>query len=149
MHQTGRKLLFHDIPSWVDPAESEYFVTLCCKQRGKNQLCLPGIGEALLASAQFYREREKWFPILFLPMPDHVHMIVSFGREQRIETVVGAWKRHASTRHGIAWQRGFFEHRLRQHESAQEKFEYIRQNPVRVGLVNDPAQWPFVLAANG
>lgn len=122
---------------------SEYFITICCKRRGENQLCFPGTGDALIAAARFYSDRKEWFPSLFLLMPDHVHMIVSFGREHRIEAMVSAWKRYVSAKHGIIWQQGFFEHRLRQHESAQEKFEYIRQNPVRAGLVDDPVKWPF------
>ena len=32
-------------------------------------------------------------------------------------------------------QEGFFDHLLRSHESYAQKWEYIRQNPVRAGLV--------------
>lgn len=37
------------------------------------------------------------------------------------------------------WQRDFFDHRLRSIESAAEKAQYIRMNPVRAGLVNRSA----------
>ena len=59
--------------------------------------------------------------------------------------MVEAWKRYAATKLGIVWQRGFFEHRLRSNESVEEEAEYFRQNPVRAGLVESAAEWPFLL----
>ena len=32
------------------------------------------------------------------------------------------------------WQAGFFDHLIRHRESYVEKWEYVRQNPVRAGL---------------
>jgi len=32
---------------------------------------------------------------------------------------------------------------LRSDESVSEKWQYIRQNPVRAALVNDPEDWPY------
>ena len=145
MQQTGRKIFHHDVPPWIDPDASDYFITFCCKQRGKNQLCLPGIGEALMESARFYHTQRKWLPWVFVLMPDHVHMIVGFSGQYRIEAVVEAWKRYAATKYKIVWQRGFFEHRLRGNESVEEKANYVRRNPVRAGLVQHAEKWPFLL----
>jgi putative transposase len=41
------------------------------------------------------------------------------------------------------WQRGFFDHVLRGDESYAQRCDYVRANPVRAGLVNDPDAWPF------
>ena len=41
------------------------------------------------------------------------------------------------------WQPGFFDHLLRREESLSEKWIYVRNNPVRAGLVNDAAEWSF------
>ena len=140
---TGRRVFNHEVPPWIDPDMSDYFITICCKQRGINQLCLPDIGPALLESARFYMEQGKWFPFVFLLMPDHLHMIVAFGFQHRIKTIVEGWKRYAATRHRVVWQRGFFEHRLRGDEGFEEKAAYIRQNPVRAGLVQEAGEWPL------
>ena len=145
MDHVGRKTLPHHVPPWVDPAESDYFITIGCERRGTNQLCLPATASALLDSARFYHAQRKWFPSLLLLMPDHLHMLVSFGRGSDMVKVVTAWKRYAATHHGVLWQRGFFEHRLRRDESIDEKASYILQNPVRAGLVDKPAAWPWVL----
>jgi hypothetical protein len=41
-----------------------------------------------------------------------------------------------------------FHHRLRQNESYSEKWDYVRMNPVRAGLVADPDRWPYQGALN-
>jgi putative transposase len=41
------------------------------------------------------------------------------------------------------WQPGFFDHVLRNDESYAQKWEYIRDNPVRAGLVAEWHQWPY------
>src|SRR5207244_26931 len=46
----------------------------------------------------------------------------------------------------IHCQRNFFDHRLRHGESEAEKFEYIRQNPVRAGLISAEEEWPYLLS---
>ena len=75
-------------------------------------------------------------------------MLVGFGREYGVGEVVGSWKRYIARQHGIIWQKNFFEHRLRSHESTEEKANYILQNPVRARLVETAAEWPFVLAVD-
>ena len=101
MDDFGRKTLPHEAPPWVDLAESDYFITICCQQRGTNQLCTPGVTDGLLESVRFYYDKRKWFPSLFLLMPDHLHMLVGFGREQEMTKVIAAWKRFTATQHGV------------------------------------------------
>lgn len=54
------------------------------------------------------------------------------------------WKRYTAKTTGIVWQRDFFEHRLRSNESWELKGRYIRENPVRKGLVADSNLWPWI-----
>jgi putative transposase len=44
---------------------------------------------------------------------------------------------------GAYWQKGFFDHVLRSEESYEEKWQYVRQNPVRAGLVQSAEDWPY------
>lgn len=78
-------------------------------------------------------------------MPDHLHLLAAFAANPGVKATVTAWKRYTARQHGISWQRDFFEHRIRRHESAVEKVEYIRMNPVRAGLVESPNEWPWVI----
>jgi hypothetical protein len=41
------------------------------------------------------------------------------------------------------WQKEFFDHLLRSDESYSEKWNYVKNNPVRAGLVADADLWPF------
>ena len=41
------------------------------------------------------------------------------------------------------WQPGIFDHVLRSSESYAEKWNYVRENPVRAGLVDDAAKWEY------
>ena len=41
------------------------------------------------------------------------------------------------------WQPGGFDRLLRTSESIHEKWNYIRENPVRAGLVTHWKQWPY------
>lgn len=44
---------------------------------------------------------------------------------------------------GPHWQKGFFDHVLRSEESYSEKWDYVRLNPIRAGLVVQAEDWPY------
>jgi REP element-mobilizing transposase RayT len=48
-----------------------------------------------------------------------------------------------ATKKSRLWQPGFFDHILRNDESYSEKCEYVRENPVRAGLVQQAEDWPY------
>jgi putative transposase len=101
-----------------------------------------------LDSAKFYEARARWHITLFLLMPDHLHALLSFARDQSMSDVIGAWKRfHARTNH-VLWQEGYFDHRLRADERGTQllaKMNYVRQNPVAAGLCAKAEAWPWVI----
>ena len=39
------------------------------------------------------------------------------------------------------WQAEFFDHLIRSQDSYRQKWDYVRQNPVRAGLVKNPEDW--------
>ncbi len=43
----------------------------------------------------------------------------------------------------LAWQREFFDHILRSNKSYSEKWNYLRANPVRAGLVSAGEEWKY------
>jgi putative transposase len=138
-----RKHLPHEVPCWIDPTQEAFFITINCQPRGTNQLAKPEIWDAILDAITFREQREDWHWRLVLAMPDHLHGIVTFPQQFQMRKAVADWKRWLSTREGIHWQDGFFDHRLRSVESAVQKADYIRLNPVRAGLVGDPTEWAY------
>ena len=53
------------------------------------------------------------------------------------------WKELPTKPNAAFWQPGFFDHLLRNDESYAQKWEYVRQNPVRAGLVKSAEDWPY------
>jgi len=143
----GRNLLPHQIPEWVDTSAEAWFVTICSQDRGFNQLANPDIGPPLLESVAYRYNMRQWYPHIFLLMPDHCHALLSFPGEASPAKIIRDWKHWTAARYGIYWQIDFFDHRVRGEGGFNEKLEYIRQNPVRVGLAGRVEDWPFVWSA--
>jgi putative transposase len=58
------------------------------------------------------------------------------------------WKAHVSRRwpyreNEPIWERSFWDHQLRNGDSYDVKWLYVRNNPVRHGLVEKADDWPF------
>jgi putative transposase len=94
-----------------------------------------------------WREADAWLVGYYLLMPDHLHLFCA-PRDLRftLEKWMAYWKSQFTRKHlieGWEWQRGGFHHRLRHARSFQEKWAYVRENPLRKGLVNRAEDWPF------
>jgi len=84
----------------------------------------------------------------YVLMPDHIHLFAAFGPDS---INVSAWIK--SLKNSISkclrgrgipsphWQKDFFDHVLRNDESYTEKWEYMKQNPVRAGFVDQAEDW--------
>jgi len=82
----------------------------------------------------------------YVIMPDHIHIFVSGHQDFLLTQWVRLLKRALSkviSQSHPHWQKGFFDHLIRHGESYSEKWEYVRQNPVRAGLVGTPEDWPW------
>jgi REP element-mobilizing transposase RayT len=89
-------------------------------------------------------------------MPDHVHLLFTalrdaegwtFALPEILRAIKGASARSINKltgRTGVFWQDESFDHVLRGDESLRETIEYIRQNPVRKGLVQKPEDYPWL-----
>jgi hypothetical protein len=78
----------------------------------------------------------------YVIMPDHLHLFVSFDEERiNLSRWTKGLKGSLSARFRQKrfdppfWQKGFFDHVLRSAESYEQKWNYVRYNPVRAGLV--------------
>ena len=143
MEWPARGRLPHKSPPWVEPG-SWFFITVNCVPRGKNQLCLPRTGEAVLASVKHNHEHLVWHCRFCLLMPDHLHAILAFPLRESMALLVKNWKRFVAGNIGIDWQRDFFDHRLRDTHELDEQTSYIEMNPVRKGLCERAEEWPWI-----
>ena len=83
------------------------------------------------------------------PMPDHLHALVCplKNREAKIKQFSAGLKRfvRSETQAAWKWQDGVFDRLLRKNEFAEFKWFYIRENPVRAGLVERWEDWPYLI----
>jgi REP element-mobilizing transposase RayT len=145
MNPIGRRYLPHDgLPVNPNNAECEiYFITICCIPRGTNQLATPESWQAITETLAVREASGEINCRLLLAMPDHLHGLFGFPGSKPMTKTIAAFKSWLAKQCDIRWQRDFFDHRLRNIESASEKAKYIRMNPVRAGLVTHPEEWPY------
>lgn len=89
-------------------------------------------------------------------MPEHVHLLLTpirngegwpFPLKDILKLIKGPSAcsiNRLTGAHGALWQDESFDHVLRSNESFEERREYIRQNPVRRGLVTKPEDYPWL-----
>ena len=142
-----RKKLPHTIPQWVAEG-SWFFITINCVPRRKNQLCRANVGDGVLAAMKYNHQKLLWHCRLCLLMPDHLHAILALPREPGMTTVIKNWKKYVAGKHGVDWQRDFFDHRLRDDHEVDEKTNYILMNPVRKGLCERAEDWVWIYRPN-
>jgi putative transposase len=137
--------LYHIPPAWVEN-DATFFITINCKPRGVDHLTNGKLPQKIFESVAFLHARRTWHPEMVLLMPDHLHALVSFAweKDRGMNRVIADWKRFVATKHGVNWQRDYFDHRIRSEQDHQSTWYYIRENPVRAGLVGSFDQWPHV-----
>ncbi len=131
------------VPVWLRwEQEVVYFLTFCVAGRQK----VLANDRAFQAFEQAIGRLTKWSVGAGILMPDHVHLLVApRNREEAVGNVAAAMKRWMRQELGAKWrwQGGSFDRLLRSDESAEEKWQYIRENPVRAGLVANWKEWPY------
>ena len=141
----NRKWLYHSTPPWIRASDEIYFITINCCDRGKDHLANEQTSRFLLDTIAHYCDQRLWYPHLVLFMPDHLHGLFSFPENGKpMSELFSQWKSYTAKHLNFKWQTAFFDHRIRSNESYDEKFDYIQNNPVRAGLVQNKDDWPYV-----
>ncbi|MDB6147469.1 MAG: hypothetical protein JWO45_1133, partial [Spartobacteria bacterium] len=82
----------------------------------------------------------------YVIMPDHIHLFFRGNYESTVAQWVRLLKRHLSKSIPEArphWQDGFFDHLIRHSESYGQKWDYVRENPARAGLIANVNDWKW------
>jgi len=131
---------------YADPDEI-FFVTICASER-----TTPFVNNRLAAcvaeTIDWLRENRGVSVYAWCLMPDHLHLLVRLGPQGKdLGSIVRSLKRFTTREswrlgyEGKLWQDRFYDHILRESEDALDIAEYIRQNPVRKGLVLAPEEY--------
>ncbi len=141
-----RKRPAHFAPVETGDRSIIIFVTVCVHQR-RRLLATPAAHDLLLAA---WTEASLWRVGRYVVMPDHVHLFCAPGvwPPSPLRAWVSCWKNHVTRAWPVAeekpvWQKDIWDRQLRSGESYGAKWDYVRKNPVRHGLVANPEDWPF------
>jgi len=119
------------------------FVTVNAEHRAA-WIAQPNVHQLLL---EVWREAQAWLVGYYLLMPDHLHLFVApHNLDIPLNRWMTYWKRLFTQKAANAqwrWQSLHWDTRLRRSESYAEKWGYIRENPMRKGLVTKPEDWPY------
>jgi putative transposase len=120
------------------------FLTCCSKDRRR---CLDR-SDVHQALCDAWRTADHWRVGRYVVMPDHIHLFCSpMPRANALDRWIAYWRslttRSLGLPKGYLWQREYWDRQLRRQESYSEKWDYVRHNPVRAGLVDHPEDWPF------
>lgn len=104
-----------------------------------------------IAVAQLLKQADKHrFELpAYIYMPDHAHVVVT-GRTatSNLEKFVAGWKQAigfawSQVSGARLWQEGYWDRRARVGETVANFIEYVVMNPVRAGIVDQPAKYPL------
>jgi len=95
-----------------------------------------------------YRDHKNYLLHEFVLMPDHFHVLISptLSLERSLQLIKGGFSYRARKELGFAreiWEKSFYDRRVRGAEDYYNFKQYIRQNPVRQGLVASFADYAY------
>ena len=83
-------------------------------------------------------------------MPNHVHTLIETSDGWPLANTVHSWKSYSAKeinkalhRTGTVWQREYYDRYIRNDRHLVAVINYIHENPVKAGLVENPWQWPY------
>jgi putative transposase len=143
-----------------------HFLTFSCCQR-QPYFRSPDIYDLFLDCLEDMRRRFSMCVYGYVVMPEHVHLLVSEpGRAQvsvqRADANLGHAPTLADAMHylklsfakrlrsrtgkaelGSFWQKRYYDRNVRDEREFVIKLRYLHRNPVKRGLVTEPADWPW------
>ncbi|MSU48195.1 MAG: hypothetical protein EXS37_03740 [Opitutus sp.] len=135
------------LPLRERPNQSAIVFLTACTDRRRSLFAKP---EVMALLQEVWQQAQTWWVGRFVLMPDHLHLFCtpSGPDAPALSGWVKYWKAMAARRwprpaeHPI-WQQGFWDCQLRDGEHYAKRWEYVRNNPVRHGLVSDANEWPY------
>jgi putative transposase len=140
-------------PSRGNNGYSVYFITASTFQKQSlfqsDRFSLPFI-ETLLN----YRLQRKYLLHEFVVMPNHFHLLLTptLTLERAIQLIKGGFSYRARKELGFGgeiWQPSYYDRRVRDVEEYINFKYYMRQNPVKRGVVKTPEEYTYSSAYPG
>ena len=140
-----------NLPHLQEPGQV-YFLTWRCRQ---GQTLAPGERDLVLQTLQHYNG-SKWRLFAAVILPDHVHALVQplehpEGGTYNLSQIIHSVKRFSTheinrqrSAKGSLWQDERYDRIVRDEDEFLEKWNYIRNNPVKAELAKRPEEYPWL-----
>jgi REP element-mobilizing transposase RayT len=100
--------------------------------------------------ALLHFDGERYRLIAWTIMPNHVHVLIEPLAGHRLGDIISSWKRFSARmanralgRSGPFWRDDYWDTYIRNERHFESTVSYIENNPVKAGLVKEPAYWPW------
>lgn len=137
------------MPSQLKRYQTEgnhHFLTFSCYRR------LPYLNDdhsrsVFLDMLEVLRRRHQFFLFGYVLMPEHVHLLLSEPRAERLDNTLRVLKGQTSRQlRGFRdrfWQARYYDFNVVTQRKFVEKLRYMHRNPVARELVSKPEDWPW------
>ena len=131
---------------WID--WPTYFITTCTFKR-RPILASNEVARILADELRDAHDRHGWAIGRYVIMPDHVHFFCApFDHGFTLKQWMNFWRNGFTKAWQLKgdkpiWQKDYWDTQLRRGESYTSKWEYVRQNPVRSGLLIKAEHWLY------
>jgi putative transposase len=124
-----------------------YFVTISTKEQQDIFTDLNAVN-AHLDVLNSCCKKENFSIWAYCFMPDHLHLILLAQENSDLIKFIRIYKQLSGYRYKketgkVLWQKSFYDHILRKEENIPQVIKYILENPVRKGMVEYCADYPF------
>ena len=126
-----------------------HFVTFTCFHRRPN-FDAPELYGLFLQTLEAVRRRFALCICGYVVMPEHVHLLLSDPDHDRLADAIHDLKLSFAKRArrlrpaapaGAFWQKRYHDRNERNEQEFGKKLRYLQRNPVKRGLVREPAKW--------
>ena len=83
-------------------------------------------------------------------MPNHVHVLIEVMEGWTLSTIMHGWRSYTAhqankilERTGVFWMEEYFDRYIRDEKHLETVINYIDNNPVKDGLVDEAHKWPW------
>mgnify|MGYP001045754962 CR=1 FL=1 len=104
----------------------------------------------IVEDAMLHFDGERYRLLAWCIMPNHVHVVVEPIEGHRLGAIVHTWKSFSAKqanlelgRSGAFWHRDYFDRFVRDEGHLGRTIDYIENNPMKAGLVDCRATWPW------
>ncbi len=132
-------------------SRQSHFVTFSCYRRQANFIS-PDIYDLFVQCLEDMRRRYSMCVYGYVVMPEHVHLLVNEPERATLADAIHYLKlsfaKRLRSRNGTIesrsfWQKRYYDQNVRHEREFSVKLRYLHRNPVKRGLVTEPAEWKW------